>query len=181
LPEAFSGSHFFIRLFKNQEFPVKLFSMRKNHLKLKVIALLTFVALSIGFNFGAPAAAQEASRERVSGKPTPTPKTSPALSPTPTPILTPTPIQTVADLQSKIRATLSRPELRRGSVGVKIVSLDTNRTIFEENAAKYFMPASNMKSYTVAAALEKLSPIFGSSRAFTLQRRPTQAEQLKAI
>jgi D-alanyl-D-alanine carboxypeptidase/D-alanyl-D-alanine-endopeptidase (penicillin-binding protein 4) len=138
--------------------------MRKNYLKLKIVALLTFAALSIGFNFSAPAAAQEASREKVSGKPTPTalptpqPTASPALPLTPIP--TPTPIQTVVDLQSKIRATLSRPGLRRGSVGVKIVSLDTNRTIFEENAAKYFMPASNMKSYTVAAALEKLSPDF---------------------
>jgi D-alanyl-D-alanine carboxypeptidase/D-alanyl-D-alanine-endopeptidase (penicillin-binding protein 4) len=50
--------------------------------------------------------------------------------------------------------------LRRGSIGVKIASLDTNKTIFEENAEKYFMPASNMKSYTVAAAMEKLSPDF---------------------
>jgi D-alanyl-D-alanine carboxypeptidase/D-alanyl-D-alanine-endopeptidase (penicillin-binding protein 4) len=130
--------------------------MRKNHLK--IVALLTFAGLCGGFDFGAPAAAQEASRERVTGKPTPTPIASPASSPTPIP--TPTPIQTVADLQLKIRQTLARPELRRGSVGVKIVSLDTNRTIFEENAAKYFMPASNMKSYTVAAALEKLSPDF---------------------
>ncbi len=140
--------------------------MRKNHLKLKVVAFLTFAILFSGFNFGIPAAAQEASRTKVIGKPTPAPTISPTpqpsatptLSPTPTP--TPTPIQTVADLQSKIRQMLARPELRRGSVGVKIVSLDTNRTIFEENAQKYFMPASNMKSYTVAAALEKLSPDF---------------------
>ena len=32
--------------------------------------------------------------------------------------------------------------------------------IFEENGEKYFMPASNMKSFTVAAAMEKLSPEF---------------------
>ncbi|MBA3693640.1 MAG: D-alanyl-D-alanine carboxypeptidase/D-alanyl-D-alanine-endopeptidase, partial [Acidobacteria bacterium] len=73
---------------------------------------------------------------------------------------TPVPIQTISDLQSRVRLTLARPELRRGSVGVKIVSLDTNKVIFEENAEKYFMPASNMKSYTVAAAMEKLSPDF---------------------
>jgi D-alanyl-D-alanine carboxypeptidase/D-alanyl-D-alanine-endopeptidase (penicillin-binding protein 4) len=136
--------------------------MRKIHLKLKIVALLTFAALCGGFNFDAPAAAQEASREKVTGKPTPAPTVSPTPPATASPALSPapTPIQTVAELQSKIRQTLARPELRRGSVGVKIVSLDTNRTIFEENAQKYFMPASNMKSYTVAAALEKLSPDF---------------------
>ncbi len=56
--------------------------------------------------------------------------------------------------------SLSRAELRRGQVGIKIVSLDTGKTVFETNAEKYFMPASNMKSYTIAAALEKLSPNF---------------------
>ncbi len=56
--------------------------------------------------------------------------------------------------------TLARPELQRGQVGVKIVSLDTGKTVFEENAEKYFMPASNMKSFTVSAALERLSPDF---------------------
>jgi D-alanyl-D-alanine carboxypeptidase/D-alanyl-D-alanine-endopeptidase (penicillin-binding protein 4) len=43
-------------------------------------------------------------------------------------------------------------------VGVKIVSLDTGRVLFEENAAKLLRPASNMKLYTVAAALDRLSP-----------------------
>ena len=55
---------------------------------------------------------------------------------------------------------MNRPELRRGQVGVKIVALNTGKVIFEENAEKYFMPASNMKNFTVAAALEKLSPDF---------------------
>ncbi len=136
--------------------------MNKNHLR--IAAFLIFAALGWGFNSDTSASAQERTRERVTAKPTatrtPTPK--PTASPTaiPTPTATPIPIQTIADLQSKIRGVLARPELRRGSVGVKIMSLDTNKTFFEENAEKYFMPASNMKSYTVAAALEKLSPDF---------------------
>ncbi len=138
--------------------------MKKN--KINIVGLLTFAIFCFGFNFGISATAHEMQNERVVEKPTPTPKQTPTPKPTvaPTTILTPTPtpfpIQTVTDLQSKIRATLARPELRRGQVGVKIVSLDTNKTIFEENAEKYFMPASNMKSYTVAAAIEKLSPDF---------------------
>lgn len=43
---------------------------------------------------------------------------------------------------------------------VKVVSLDTGRVLFEENAAKLLRPASNMKLYTVATALDRLSPDF---------------------
>lgn len=69
-----------------------------------------------------------------------------------------TPGRTLADLQAEIRGRLLRPELRRGQVGIKIVSLNSAKVVFEENAEKYFMPASNMKNFTVAAALEKLTP-----------------------
>jgi serine-type D-Ala-D-Ala carboxypeptidase/endopeptidase (penicillin-binding protein 4) len=84
-------------------------------------------------------------------------------TPTPKPTVSPTPIQngqTIFDLQAKIRQSLLRPEIRRGTVGIKIASLDTGKVIFEDNAEKYLMPASNMKSFTVAAAMEKLSPDF---------------------
>ena len=43
-------------------------------------------------------------------------------------------------------------------IGIKVVSLDTGRVLFEENAAKLLRPASNMKLYTVATALDRLSP-----------------------
>ncbi|MBA3601815.1 MAG: D-alanyl-D-alanine carboxypeptidase/D-alanyl-D-alanine-endopeptidase [Acidobacteria bacterium] len=140
--------------------------------KIKIAGLLSFAVFCGSLNFDASATAQETGHPKVAEKPTPTPKQTsnpkptiaPTLFPTPTPLPTatpaPVPVQTISDLQSRIRLTLSRPELRRGSVGVKIVSLDTNKVIFEENAEKYFMPASNMKSYTVAAAMEKLSPDF---------------------
>jgi D-alanyl-D-alanine carboxypeptidase/D-alanyl-D-alanine-endopeptidase (penicillin-binding protein 4) len=130
--------------------------------KAKITGFLTFGFLF--FNFGITADAQETRAKTIAEKPTPTPQSTPlpTTSPTPTapPIPTPAPIQTVADLQSRIQNTLSRPELRRGQVGVKIALLDTGRVIFETNAEKYFMPASNMKSFTMAAALEKLSPNF---------------------
>lgn len=81
------------------------------------------------------------------------------VSPTPMPTVTPlVPVQTVADLQARLRQSLDRPVVRRGTVGVKITSLATGKVIFEENAEKYFIPASNMKNFTVAAAIEKLSP-----------------------
>ncbi len=146
--------------------------MKSKTNKIKIVGLLSFAIFCAALNFDVSATAQETKRERVIEKSTPTPKQTPNPKPTvaptvfptatplPTATPTPVPIQTISDLQSRVRLTLSRPELRRGSVGVKIVSLDTNKVIFEENAEKYFMPASNMKSYTVAAAMEKLSPDF---------------------
>ena len=89
-----------------------------------------------------------------------------AQTPTPTPYITPTPptvqksVDTLADLQSRIRSRLLSPELRRGQVGIKIVSLTSGQVIFEQNSEKYFMPASNMKNFTVATAIEKLTPDF---------------------
>ncbi len=86
--------------------------------------------------------------------------------PTPSPIPQSSPIavqrhvQTLTDLQSRIRSRLLAPELRRGQVGVKIVSLNSGKVVFEENGEKYFMPASNMKNFTVATAIEKLTPDF---------------------
>jgi len=101
--------------------------------------------------------AQDQSRARVS--PTPTPPA--AVITQPTPIAVPQQSgQTLSDLQSRIAGRLSRPEVRRGQIGVKIVSLTTGKVIFEQNGEKYLMPASNMKNFTVAAAMEKLSPDF---------------------
>jgi D-alanyl-D-alanine carboxypeptidase/D-alanyl-D-alanine-endopeptidase (penicillin-binding protein 4) len=52
------------------------------------------------------------------------------------------------------------PEVSRGRVGIKITSLNSGKVVFENDAEKYFIPASNMKNFTVAAALEKLGPDF---------------------
>lgn len=68
------------------------------------------------------------------------------------------PPKTTAELQTRISEILAKPELAPAVVGVKITSLDTGRVLFQENATKLLRPASNMKLYTVAAALDKLSP-----------------------
>ncbi len=86
------------------------------------------------------------------------------VSPTPTPVRSPSPTsspgQTVESLQAKIRQRLFSPEVRRGHIGIKIVSLNTGTVVFENDSEKYFMPASNMKNFTVATALERLTPDF---------------------
>ncbi|MEP7212936.1 MAG: D-alanyl-D-alanine carboxypeptidase/D-alanyl-D-alanine-endopeptidase [Acidobacteriota bacterium] len=87
-------------------------------------------------------------------------RVTPTPTPTPVAVSTPLPVQNVADLTARIRSRIAKPEVRRGQIGIKIVSLASGKTVFEENAEKYFMPASNMKNFTVAAAMEKLTPDF---------------------
>lgn len=132
--------------------------MKKIHIpKDRLFSLFVAVLLVAGALVPA-AEAQTTPRKRVIvtdrlDKPTPTP--TPAADASPKPVT-----HTVSHLRSRIAMTLASPLLRRGQVGVKIVSLDTGQTVYERNAENYFMPASNMKSYTVAAALDRLGPDF---------------------
>src|SRR4029079_1430837 len=66
--------------------------------------------------------------------------------------------KTLPELKAKISEVLAKPELSSAIVGIKVVSLDNGRVLFEENATKLLRPASNMKLYTIAAALDRLSP-----------------------
>ncbi len=90
--------------------------------------------------------------------PTPTAPVRPVVDKASKPVVATS--RSLTDLQAEIRSRLERPELRRGRVGIKIVSLASGKVLFEENAEKYFMPASNMKNFTVATALERLTPDF---------------------
>ncbi len=147
--------------------------------KRRAAIFLTFICLC----FGQTALAQTTERVRVSPQqptpqisPTPQPKQTPAphptptpqptvspapnVSPTPTPSVSPRPLQTLTDLQTGIRRVLQNPLLQRGQVGVKIASLETGAVVFAQNDEKYLMPASNMKAFTMAAALDRLTPDF---------------------
>lgn len=64
------------------------------------------------------------------------------------------------DLSLRISDILRRPELAPAQIALKVLSLDTGRVIYEENAGKLLLPASVMKVFTVAAALDRLSPDF---------------------
>src|SRR5678815_2118055 len=83
--------------------------------------------------------------------------------------------KTLPELQARIREVLAKPELSSAMVGIKVVSLDNGRVLFEENATKLLRPASNMKLYTVAAALDRLSPDFRFSTSVYATTRPDAA------
>ena len=67
---------------------------------------------------------------------------------------------TLAELRSRIEEICRQPALEPGFFALKIVSLDSGQTIFEQNANKFVRPASNMKLYTVATAFDRLTPDF---------------------
>jgi len=65
---------------------------------------------------------------------------------------------TLAELRSRIDEIVRQPALEPGFFALKIVSLDSGKVIFEQDANKFVRPASNMKLYTVAAAFDRLTP-----------------------
>ena len=131
---------------------------------------LLLVAITASFVFGAFLSASEP----VNGQ-----QTAPVASASPSPSPTPVPIQTYSELQNKIRAAVSRYEVRRGMVGLKVVSLETGKVVFEENSEKFFVPASNNKSFSVAVGLEKLTPDFRFVTSVYTSAAPTKEGVIK--
>jgi D-alanyl-D-alanine carboxypeptidase/D-alanyl-D-alanine-endopeptidase (penicillin-binding protein 4) len=68
----------------------------------------------------------------------------------------PKPLKTLAELQQQLSAHLAQHKFDAALWGVKVVSLDSGKVIFEQNSQKLLSPASNSKLYTVALALDRL-------------------------
>jgi D-alanyl-D-alanine carboxypeptidase/D-alanyl-D-alanine-endopeptidase (penicillin-binding protein 4) len=64
-------------------------------------------------------------------------------------------IQSLAGLRQKIAAFLTQPRFGGALWGVKIVSLDTGKTLFEHHPDRLMSPASNCKLFTGALALDR--------------------------
>src|SRR5690348_10911991 len=61
-------------------------------------------------------------------------------------------------LTAKVTSILSDPDMARGFWGIEIVSLTTGQVLYSQNAEKLFIPASNTKLFTTAAALALIGP-----------------------
>ena len=133
--------------------------IRKTH-TLNLICLLLIFALSSGAISNSLAQDAQQRERRVAPSAA---ASAPTPTPTPRPVAviakpnTPAP-KTLGELQARIDELSQSVELAPAMVAVKVVSLDTGRTLYEENAGKLLRPASNMKLYTVAAALDRLTP-----------------------
>ncbi len=64
-------------------------------------------------------------------------------------------------------------------VAIKVASLETGKVLFEQNANKLLSPASNMKLYTVAAALDRLTPDYRFKTSVYSQEKPESDGTLK--
>jgi serine-type D-Ala-D-Ala carboxypeptidase/endopeptidase (penicillin-binding protein 4) len=118
------------------------------------LPLALSVVFALALSIGQPLSLAQPQRDRRVATPTPTP---PPPSSRSLPLLQLAP-STLAELQSRIGEIARQPALEPGIFAVKIVSLDSGNIIFEQNANKFVRPASNMKLYTVAAALDRLTP-----------------------
>ncbi|MDX6385626.1 MAG: hypothetical protein QOK48_3199 [Blastocatellia bacterium] len=80
--------------------------------------------------------------------------------------------RTAAELKSSIEEIAKQPALEHGFFAVKIVSLDTGQVIYEQSANKFVRPASNMKLYTVATALDRLTPDYHFMTSVYAKEKP---------
>ncbi|HEY9232471.1 MAG TPA: D-alanyl-D-alanine carboxypeptidase, partial [Blastocatellia bacterium] len=86
---------------------------------------------------------------------------------------------TLDALAARLAARLSQPRFAPAAWGVKIVSLDTGKTLFEHNPQKYFNPASNAKLYTTALALDRLGADYRIRTSLYSSVRPEASGALK--
>lgn len=85
-----------------------------------------------------------------------------------------------ADLfAARARIILGSGQPAKGDWGLLIADGSTGQVLFEENADKYFVPASNMKLFTTALALAKLSPDFRFRTTLEATAEPNAAGKLE--
>ena len=63
----------------------------------------------------------------------------------------------VAELQAAINTLLDQPKFAAGRWGIRVIT-ESGKVVFERDADKLFIPASNMKLYTTAASLDAFGP-----------------------
>jgi len=66
--------------------------------------------------------------------------------------------KSVAKFAERADALLTTGPAGKGEWGILIVDAESGETLYEQNANKYFVPASNMKLFITALALAKLGP-----------------------
>ncbi|MBE9012224.1 D-alanyl-D-alanine carboxypeptidase/D-alanyl-D-alanine-endopeptidase [Pseudanabaenaceae cyanobacterium LEGE 13415] len=64
------------------------------------------------------------------------------------------------DLAPQIEAIVNRPNFARSRFGILIQTLRSRQTLFSRDADRFFIPASNVKILTTAAALQRLGSAY---------------------
>ncbi|HSU56103.1 MAG TPA: D-alanyl-D-alanine carboxypeptidase/D-alanyl-D-alanine-endopeptidase [Candidatus Dormibacteraeota bacterium] len=89
------------------------------------------------------------------------------------------PATSLAELQKQLSNHVSQPRFAAALWGVKVVSLDSGKTLFEHNPEKLFSPASNSKLYTVAMALDRLGADYRIKTSLYAESKPEPDGTLK--
>jgi D-alanyl-D-alanine carboxypeptidase/D-alanyl-D-alanine-endopeptidase (penicillin-binding protein 4) len=84
-------------------------------------------------------------------------------------------------LGQRVEAILRRTEARRGLWGIEVVRLSDGKVLFTRNAEHLFLPASSMKLFTTAAALERLGPDFVSRTTVEAQAAPDSSGRVSDL
>jgi D-alanyl-D-alanine carboxypeptidase/D-alanyl-D-alanine-endopeptidase (penicillin-binding protein 4) len=114
------------------------------------------VSLFVGASFDGPAPHAAFAQDR-------TPSSIPQNAPKP---------ETLESVRARIAVHIAQPRFAAATWGIKIVSVDSGKTVFEHNPQKYFNPASNAKLYTAALALDRLGPDFRIKTSLYSTARP---------
>ncbi len=79
-----------------------------------------------------------------------------------TPVTQITPKKSICSTQlsSAINNIINRPQFSRVRWGILIKTLSSDNILYSQDSQKYFIPASNMKLFTTAAALQQLGADF---------------------
>ncbi|MDP9338629.1 MAG: D-alanyl-D-alanine carboxypeptidase/D-alanyl-D-alanine-endopeptidase [Acidobacteriota bacterium] len=64
------------------------------------------------------------------------------------------------EFSRRVEALLGSGPAGKAAWGLLIADAETGETLFEEGSSRYFVPASNMKLFTTALALDRLGPDF---------------------
>lgn len=89
------------------------------------------------------------------------------------------PPESLDSLRARITSHISQPVFDAAEWGLKIVSLDTGKLVFEHRPNKYFNPASNAKLYTCALALDRLGQDFRIRTSLYTAKPPDASGRIK--
>jgi serine-type D-Ala-D-Ala carboxypeptidase/endopeptidase (penicillin-binding protein 4) len=111
----------------------------RTNLKCAAVAICGLVICSLFLNASASPAQKKKNRHRAGS-------TSAAAS--------------TSSFAKRVAMLLGAEPASKGEWGLLVADAETGQTLYEQNAAKYFVPASNMKLFTTALALDKLGADF---------------------